>query len=244
MWLTPHHVAMESGSSQVHHRTTEPQSTSLKAAGKTLGRGRKSMFLRAAARAKRTTLADSSCSFLPGSMTVPREMTYRRLVSSGSYIVTLMVLMAVGRAGGLGWSTIKLLDNVEVLYLKHLFRQEEESAAVNPLNATRGLWLDKFFLVPASHPPEAQPGDLKRGQRRTRSALQVDNNNLCEPQRKSAPLDLRQKNHCPLHVKHPLRHSSDKLLAKYGQTTRAQEEAGNPQSLQMEWARSAASRTN
>ena len=192
------------------------------------------MLLRAAARAERTTLADSSCSFLPGSVAVPREMTYRRLVSSCSYIVTLVVLMAVGRAGGLGWSTVRLLDNVEVIYLKHLFRQEEESAAVNPLNATRGLWLDKFFLVLASHPPEARPGDLK--------------------------------NQSPLHVKHPLRHSSDKLLAKYGQATRAQGEAGimepptqalsnvapqniahvlhNPQSLQIELARSAASKTN
>ena len=187
-------------------------------------------------------------------------------MSSSSYKVTLMVFMAVRRAGGLGWSTVKQLDNVEVLYLKQLFPQEEESSAVSPLNATRGLWLDKFFLVLASQPPEAQPGDLKRGQRRTRSSLQVDKHNLCEPQRKSAPLDLRQKNQSPLHVKHPLRHSSDKLLAKYGQTIRTRVEAGimepptqalsnvvpqdiahvlhNPQSLQIELARSAASRTN
>ena len=99
MWPTPHHVAMESGSSPVHHRTTKPQSMSLKAASKTTGKNRKSKVVVAvqpedAAKTERAKLADSSCRLFLGSMTFLGE-AHHRLESSSSYKVTLMVFMAV-----------------------------------------------------------------------------------------------------------------------------------------------------
>ena len=247
-----------------------------KAASKTTGTSRKSKGIVAtqlvdAAKTKRAKLADSSYRFLRGGMTSLGGKTHRRLVSSSSCRVALMVLVAVCRAEGLSWSNLKQLDNVGVLYLNHFFLQREGNTARNSFKAAHGQQFGEFFLVLANQPPVSQflgirPRDLKRGRSETLSSMQVDKYNLYQLQREDAPLNLLQKNQSLLEVKLRLRRSSDHLLAKCGMATRAQKEAGkvepsvqalsnymlqnianvlhNPPSPQIVLVRSAASKTN
>ena len=184
MWQTPHHVAMGSGSSQMHHRTTEPHSMSPKAASRTTGASRKSRGIVAvqladAAKTRQAKLADSSYRLRQGGMTSLGGKTHRRLVSSSSYTVALMVLVAVCRAEGLSWSNLKQLDNVGVLYLNHPFLRREGNAARNSFKAAHGQQLGEFLLVLANQPTVSQllgirPRNLKRGRSETLSSLQVD----------------------------------------------------------------------